>query len=353
MTCKHRFGHACRVARVAGAFLSLPARDEAAGGGGQEMEPQRAALVLVLLNLVGAEPALPLWQQQLYLETLTGFSGLDDKAKRFRLLHLAGGGGVPREGGGSGSVLVVWVSTLERIVRRHLGPLFEGGSGAGVVAARAAVEGLGSAGSDWGGVGGGITQLGLRGSPGGEAPVGAASDSMCLGLAIYALCHVGEAIGELTGIPGDCDASSLTLAGRPRCDADVMMCNVEVPCTTHHPARARACLQLTVFCLGCSRVCVLVRTQACMQAHLHVFIYFLCTFIPLHKPVDIKTVVVSATACCCPAARRFSPRMIQVVRGMLDSTWQPLLASMQQVGSKPRTQARMGSARQAGAALTP
>ena len=241
MMCKHRFGHACRVARVAGAFLSLPARDEAAGVGGQEMEPQRAALVLVLLNLVGAEPALPLWQQQLYLETLTGFSGLDGKAKRFRLLHLAGGGGVPREGGGSGSVLVVWVSTLERIVRRHLGPLFEGGSGAGVVAARAAVEGLGSAGSDWGGVGGGITQLGLRGSPGGEAPVGAASDSMCLGLAIYALCHVGEAIGELTGIPGDCDASSLTLAGRPRCDADVMMCNVEVPCAAHH-ASTCACV---------------------------------------------------------------------------------------------------------------
>ena len=71
--------------------------------------------------------------------------------------------------------------------------------------------------------------------------MGAASDSMCLGLAIYALCHVGEAIGELTGIPGDCDASSLTLAGRPRCDADVMMCNVEVPCAAHH-ASTCACV---------------------------------------------------------------------------------------------------------------
>ena len=56
--------------------------------------------------------------------------------------------------------------------------------------------------------------------------MGAGSESVCLELAILALCDVAEAVGDLTGIPKHCDVASLTLAGRPRCDEQVMMRNV-------------------------------------------------------------------------------------------------------------------------------
>jgi hypothetical protein len=284
-----KFGYACRMARLTDTILMLDSETP------DKMDADKAALVMVVLNLVSAD-GLPLWQQQLYLETISGFSRLPNKAHRFRLLFLValGAGGAGAVGGSGGverggdmpppthNLLVLWVATFEKVIRRILGPLFEGSHGGGggaatgsaaaataAAAARAAVEALEYAGVGGRGVGGGgagargpglqqsVTQLGQNtggGGGSGEAPAGAGSESVCLELAIRALCDVVEAVGELTGIPQHCDVASLTLAGRPRCDAQVMMRNVTI---VRHMLEATwqhmlAALQLTILTVRAS-----------------------------------------------------------------------------------------------------
>lgn len=129
----------------------------------------------------------------------------------------------PREGqveGHPNNLLVMWVCTLEKVIRRVLGPLLasapSGGAagsaglaGGPAAAARAAVDALDYPGAGGNGVGGGVagarglqqsvTQMGNNVGAGGsgEAPAGVGSDSVCLELAILALCDVAEAVGDL------------------------------------------------------------------------------------------------------------------------------------------------------------